>query len=92
MPSPKVKTAGEPEVSTAVKTLREGNNNVYYEKSVTKNMGNYESCKITVGVTLPVCPTKEECDAVKRTFEIGDELVTSELEVQLKELTTSSSK
>lgn len=69
-----------------VVTLREGNCNVYYEKSVTKNMGNYESAKITVGVTLPVSPSEEEVAAIKSTIELGDEIVTAELEVQLKEL------
>lgn len=69
-----------------IKSLREGNCNVYYEKSVTKNLGNYESAKVTVGVTLPICPTKEEIAEIKETFEIGDEIVTKELEIQLKEL------
>lgn len=66
--------------------LREGGNNIYYEKSVTKNMGNYESAKVTVGVTLPIKPTDEEVGLIKETIELGDEIVTSELEVQLKEL------
>ena len=66
--------------------LRDGMNNVYYEKSVTKNLGNYESAKITVGVTLPIQPTNDEIALIKKTLEIGDEIVTNELEVQLKEL------
>lgn len=69
--------------------LREGRNNIYYEKSVTKNLGNYESAKITVGVTLPIKPTKEEIALINETLEIGDEIVTRELEVQLKELIES---
>lgn len=70
----------------AVKELREGMNNIYYEKSVTKNLGNYESAKVTVGVTLPVKPTDEEVALIKETLEVGDEIVTRELEIQLKEL------
>lgn len=69
-----------------VKILREGGNNIYYEKSVTKNLGNYESAKVTVGVTLPIQPTDEEIVLIKKTLEIGDEIVTNELEIQLKEL------
>ena len=69
-----------------VRELREGRNNVYYEKSLTKNLGNYESAKITVGVTLPISPTDDEVALIKKTLEIGDEIVTEELEVQLKEL------
>lgn len=80
---PKVKRETSSEV---VKTLREGNNNIYYEKSVTKNLGNYESAKVTVGVTLPISPTEEEVALVKKTIEVADEIVTEELEVQLKEL------
>lgn len=72
--------------SPLIKSLREGRSNVYYEKSVTKNLGNYESAKVTVGVTLPIKPTEEEVALIKETLEIGDEIVTNELEIQLKEL------
>nr|DAH96058.1 MAG TPA: hypothetical protein [Caudoviricetes sp.] len=72
--------------SSVVSELREGRNNIYYEKSVTKNLGNYESAKVTVGVTLPIQPTDEEVALIKKTLEIGDEIVTKELEIQLKEL------
>ena len=73
-------------MGSVVKELREGMNNVYYEKSVTKNLGNYESAKVTVGVTLPIQPTDEEVALIRKTLEIGDEIVTKELEIQLKEL------
>lgn len=72
--------------SDVVMELREGRNNIYYEKSVTKNLGNYESAKVTVGVTLPIQPTDEEVALIRKTLEIGDEIVTKELELQLKEL------
>lgn len=74
------------ESTSILKELREGRNNVYYEKSVTKNLGNYESAKVTVGVTLPIQPTDEEVALIRKTLEIGDEIVTKELEIQLKEL------
>ena len=80
MPKPKVAS------TDVVKDLRNGNCTIYYEKSVTKNLGNYESAKVTVGVTLPICPTKEEIAEIQETIEVGDEIVTKELEVQLKEL------
>lgn len=60
--------------------------NVYYEKSLTKNLGNYESAKVTVGVTLPTNPTDDVIAAVKKTIEIADNIVTEELEIQLKEI------
>lgn len=84
MPAKAIK--GGSDTSSIVKELREGRNNVYYEKSVTKNLGNYESAKVTVGVTLPIQPTDEEVALVRKTLEIGDEIVTKELEIQLKEL------
>lgn len=74
------------DTSSVVKELREGRNNVYYEKSVTKNLGNYESAKVTVGVTLPISPSEDEIALIEKTLEIGDSIVTKELEVQLKEL------
>jgi len=62
------------------------NLSVYYEKSTTKNLGNFESVKITVGVSLPANPTKEDIKAIQKTIEIADELVTEELTTQLDEL------
>lgn len=72
--------------TSEVKTKRVGVSSIYYEKSITKNLGNYESAKITVGVTLPLEPTAEELKAVSRTFIQADEVVTKELELQLKDL------
>ena len=83
MPKPKVTS------TDVVKDLRNGNCTIYYEKSVTKNLGNYESAKVTVGVTLPINPSGEEIAEIKKTLEIGDNIVTDELEVQLKELIDS---
>lgn len=80
-----VKDSKKSEVEV-VKDLRVGGCTVYYEKSVTKNLGNYESAKVTVGVTLPIQPTKDEVAVIKKTLETADEIVTEELEVQLKEL------
>lgn len=70
----------------AVTTLRAGNCNVTYEKSLTKNLGNYESAKITVAVTLPIDPTPDEVAVIKKTLEMADSIVTDELELQVKEL------
>ena len=83
MPKPKVAS------TDVVKDLRNGNCTIYYEKSVTKNLGNYERAKVTVGVTLPINPSDEEIAEIKKTLEIGDNIVTDELEVQLKELIDS---
>ena len=73
--------------SAIIADLRDKGCTVYYEKSVTKNLGNYESAKVTVGITLPIRPIEAEVRLIKETLEKADELVTKELEVQLKELT-----
>lgn len=86
MPKKKL-SRSEDETSEVVKSMRVGNCNVYYEKSITKNLGNYESAKVTVGITLPIDPTDEELKMVQTTFEKADEVVTKELEIQLKDLT-----
>lgn len=80
---PKIKSTVTEE---AVQILRKQNCTVYYEKSVTKNLGDFNSAKVTVGVTLPVCPTGDEVAAIKVTLEKGDEIVTKELEKQVDEL------
>jgi len=99
-PIPKAATKKTPEIpapkpaddrlpfgaDAAVTTLRAGNCNVTYEKSLTKNLGNYESAKITVAVTLPIDPTPDEIAVIKKTLEVADGIVTDELEVQVKEL------
>ena len=59
---------------------------VTVEKSLTKNLGNYESARISVAVTLPANPTSAEISLVKTTIEVADEIVTKELELQVKEL------
>lgn len=60
---------------------------VYVEKSVTKNLGDYNSCKITVGVTLPVDPTKELLKAVEHAVEVAVQLVDKRLEHEVDLLT-----
>lgn len=85
MPKKSKPTATE-EVTDVVSSKRVGASSVYYEKSITKNLGNYESAKITIGVTLPLNPTDEELKVVAKTFEKADEVVTHELEVQLEDL------
>lgn len=69
-----------------VKQLRDNGCTVYYEKSLTKNLGNYESAKVTVGVTLPINPTSDELTQIQKTIEVADKLVQTELELQVKEI------
>ncbi len=59
---------------------------VYFEKSVTKNMGDFNSAKVTVGITLPIDFTRDDLAKVRKTIETADKIVTSELESQVDEL------
>lgn len=59
---------------------------VYFEKSITKNMGDYNSAKVTIGVTLPVNFTKEHIGAVRKAIQKADSIVTEELSDQMEEL------
>jgi len=60
---------------------------VYLEKSATKNMGDYNSAKVTVGVTLPINYTKEDLKGVEATIEVLDAILDEHIVAQLKELT-----
>lgn len=77
----KKKTAG---VSPDVSVQEEGY--VYYEKSLTKNLGDYNSAKVTIGVTLPINPTKDTLAKIESTFEIADKMITKELEIQISDV------
>jgi hypothetical protein len=85
MPPVKTKKSDSPE-ELAPKDLAE-KGYIYYEKSLTKNLGNYESAKITVGVSLPLENPHLYKGAVQTALEIADDLVTGELEIQVKEIT-----
>lgn len=92
MPKPVKKTPlAEPKTTTEGTTttetvVRKELCSIYYEKSITKNLGNYESAKVTFGVTLPIQPTASEIAEVKKTILVADEIITDELEVQLKDI------
>lgn len=89
MPRPtKTEVKVKEEIDPISISLRDKGCTIYYEKSITKNLGNYESAKVTVGVTLPINPTEKELANIQHTIEIADGLVSDELEVQVKEITS----
>lgn len=59
---------------------------VYIEKSITKNLGDYNSSKITVGLTLRVNPTPQEMKDIRATVDIINEYLDKEMEEQVKAL------
>lgn len=85
----KLTPKGKKEVAPVTATLEyKEEGSVYVEKSVTKNMGDYNSAKIVVGVTLPINPTKEILAEAKRTIDVAVELVDKEVTTQVEALLT----
>jgi hypothetical protein len=87
MPTPKPsKSPVAVKDTKAEVTLPRPNNYVYMEKSVTKNLGDYNSAKITVGLTVQVNPTPAELKQLQTTVDLLDEVLDKEMEEQVKNL------
>lgn len=83
-----VKKVTEEPISLVARSI----GSVTIEKSVTKNMGNYNSAKVTVGMTLPIEPTPEEVEQAKSTIKIVNEILDNELEFQVEAMMDSPEK
>jgi len=84
-----VKTDGEERMSgELVVSETKPIGTVYVEKGVTKNMGDFNSARVTVGVTLNINPTKAEIAEAKATITVVTEMLDTELERQVSELLT----
>jgi hypothetical protein len=59
---------------------------VYMEKSLTKNMGNHQFAKITVGMSLPINYTRADLVKARKAIKRADRMITEELEEQINEL------
>jgi hypothetical protein len=66
--------------------VRKERSTVYVEKSVTKNMGNYNSAKVTVGITLYTDPTPEEVREANMTIKVASEIIDKRLWLELDEI------
>ena len=58
-------------------------NKVYVERSITKNLGDYNSVKIAIGVTMGVNPSKQELVDVKNAITKISTLIDNEMDEQL---------
>ena len=76
----------EPKIPKLVEHVPSGT--VYVEKGVTKNMGDYNSAKITVGVTLPINPSKSDIIEARKSISIASDLLDEEIEKQVSALMT----
>lgn len=59
---------------------------VYVEKGVTKNMGDFNSTRVTVGITLPLNPTEAQIKAAQASIDVANEILDAELEAQVNAL------
>lgn len=87
MPAPKSKKAPVKKAkgtSTPAKVESRPEHYVYMEKSMTKNLGDYNSTRISVGLTVQVDPTPEELKALKKTVSIVNDVLDAEIEEQAK--------
>ena len=85
---PSIRSKNIPAKSTTEKKeeINSSKLNVYVEKSCTKNMGEYNSAKVTIGVTLPYNPTKEDIEAATSSVKVGIEIVDEALEREVLQL------
>ena len=86
-PKKEVKAKGKKSAEKPLVSVSEtSQGQIYIEKGVTRNMGDYNSARVTIGVTLPLNPTKEQLEDVKKTIDVANVIVDEEIENQLKEL------
>ena len=78
--TPASKTSAE---TTLCKVESIANGTVYVEKGVTKNMGDFNSARVTIGVTLPINPTESEIKDAVKTISIANKLIDEEMESQI---------
>jgi hypothetical protein len=63
---------------------------VSYSIGLTKNLGNYESMKLSATVELPLEPTQADIEKAKKTLSIAKELVLGALEADLSSIDIDS--
>jgi hypothetical protein len=66
--------------------MAESNADVYIEKSLTKNLGDGNYAKITVGVRLPIKHTPDDIRLVKKTITTVEGIVDNEIANRVEEL------
>ena len=83
---PKIITQPTTKKTALVDEVTDKNRYVYIEKGVTKNMGEYNSARVTVGVSLPFGATKADIDAANASITVAIELVDKRLEEEVEKL------
>lgn len=67
-------------------TVDEYKGTVTVTKGIVKNVGDYSSARISVGITLPIQHTREDLSEARKTMTKAMRIVDDELENQSEEL------
>lgn len=59
---------------------------VYVEKGVTKNMDNFNSARVSIGMLLPIDYTDVDLAKAKEAIEVIDEIIVNRLADEIDEL------
>lgn len=93
-PKPEPEDDDEPEVTkekfdvigSPKKAMVTGVPCVSVEKGVTKNMGDYNSAKVTIGMMLPLDYTPEDLKKAEKAISVIDKIIVQRLEDEVSEL------
>lgn len=83
---PKKKTTPLPVENTGILASTVDSGRVYVERGVTKNLGDYNNAKITVGIELPIHYTPDDLKQAQDAIKVATEIVEKEIEQRLSEL------
>ena len=78
---PKQSPKSEPSIISST-----DNTMVYVERKETINLGNFNNASVTVGVTLPINPTRKQLSEISATIEIAYDLVDETLRGKYEEI------
>jgi hypothetical protein len=70
----------------SVQKISNANGFVHIEKKVVKNMGDYQSAHVTIGLCLPLNYTQADLEAAQKNVEVQMEFVDTVMAEQVEEL------
>lgn len=59
---------------------------VHIEKGITKNIGDFNSARITIGMTLPLNYTNQDLKEARKALVVVSDIIDAEMEHQIEEL------
>lgn len=83
---PKEKSPKKHETSHTTTSVINGTPCVYVEKGVTKNLGDYNTARVTVGMLLPIDYTPEDLKRAEDAIKVVDEIIINKLKSDVEDL------